>query len=108
MNPHGVSYKELRKQLVGNDKKMEAEIRLEAAKLDLVICLVEYREKRGLTQKQLAQKLGVKQQVVAKIEQGSNITFETLFRFLEALGIVLKVEAIQRKRKESVLQFISH
>ncbi len=102
----GESYEEVRKKLIGGDKKREARIQLEASKLELLEHLVEYREKKDMTQKQLADKLGVKQQVVAKIENGSNITLETLIKFLEVLGIVLKVEAVRRKRNEQVLQFV--
>ncbi len=102
----GESYQEFRKSLVGSDKKRETEIQLERTKLDLAEHLVEYREKKNLTQKELADRLGVKQQVVAKIENGSNITLETLIRFLNVLGVVLKVEAVQRKRSEQVLQFV--
>jgi len=102
----GENYGGFRKKLLGTDKKREAVIQLETAKLELAEHLVEYREKKGLTQRQLADKLGVKQQVVAKIENGSNITLETLIKFLNVLGIVLKVEAVRRKRSEQVLQFV--
>lgn len=106
MKHAGESYQEVRKKLVGSDKKREASIQLEAAKIELAEHLVEYREKSAMTQRQLAEKLGVKQQVVAKIENGSNITLETLIKFLNVLGIVLKVEAVRRKRSEHVLQFV--
>ena len=102
----GESYEEVRRKLIGGDKKREARIELEASKLELLEHLVEYREKKGLTQKQLGDRLGIKQQVVARIENGSNITLETLIRFLNVLGIVFKVEAVQRKRREHVLQFV--
>ena len=102
----GESYQDVRKKLIGGNKKREARIELEASKLELLEHLVEYREKKGLTQKQLADKLGIKQQVVARIENGANITLETLIRFLSVLDIVLKVEAVQRKRREHVLQFV--
>ena len=106
MKHHGENYQDFRKKLLGSDKKRETEIQLEAAKLELAEHLVEYREKKDMTQKQLADRLGVKQQVVAKIENGSNITLETLIKFLNVLGIVLKVEAVRRKRSEQVLQFV--
>ncbi len=106
MKHHGESYQDFRKKLLGADKKRETGIQLEAAKLELAEHLVEYREKKDMTQRQLAEKLGVKQQVVAKIENGSNITLETLIKFLNVLGIVLKVEAVRRKRSEQVLQFV--
>ena len=102
----GERYADVRKKLIGGDKKREARVELEASKLELLEHLVEYREKKGLTQKQLAEKLGIKQQVVARIENGSNITLETLIRFLSVLDIALKVEAVQRKRSEHVLQFV--
>src|SRR3989338_483630 len=106
MKHNGENYQDFRKKLLGSDKKRETEIQLEAAKLELAEHLVEYREKKDMTQKQLANRLGVKQQVVAKIEKGSNITLETLIKFLNVLGIVLKVEAVRRKRSEQVLQFV--
>ncbi len=106
MKHTGESYQNFRKKLLRSDKKREAEIQLEAAKVELAEHLVEYREKKELTQRQLAERLGVKQQVVAKIENGSNITLETLIRFLNVLGIVLKVEAVRRKRSEHILQFV--
>ncbi len=106
MKSTGESYEEFRKKIIGGDKKLEAQIQLETSKLELLMHLVEYREKKGLTQKQLADKLGVKQQVVARIENGSNITLETLIKFLAVLGIVFKVEAVPRKRREQILQFV--
>ncbi len=101
-----VSYEDFKRKIIGSDKKRELAIQFETAKLVLIENLVEYREKKGLTQKQLADKLGVKQQVVARVENGSNITLETLIKFLDVLGIVLKVEAVQRKRHEQILQFV--
>lgn len=106
MKPPGERYEDFRKRIIGGDKKMEAEIQVEMSKLELLMHLVEYREKKGLTQKQLAEKLGVKQQVVARVENGSNITLETLIKFLDVLGIVLRVEAVQRKHHEQILQFV--
>ncbi len=101
-----VSYEDFKRKIIGSDKKRELAIQFETAKLVLIENLVSYREKKGLTQKQLADKLGVKQQVVARVENGSNITLETLIKFLDVLGIVLKVEAVQRKRHEQILQFV--
>lgn len=107
MTKPGVDYQDYRKRQISADPALELGIRLETAKLVMAEHLVEYREKRMLTQQQLADKLGVKQQVVARIENGSNITLETLIRFLNVLDIVLKIEVVQRKRKEQVLQFVA-
>ncbi len=103
----GKKFDEFERKLVAGSKKRESDIELESIKLELAETLVQHREIARLTQKQLASKLGVKQQVVARIESGSNITLETLVRFLRILGIAFKVEAIKRKRAEKVLQFLS-
>ena len=106
-NGRGKGYREFRERLVKDDKKREAEIQLEAIKLDLAQLLFGYREKSGLTQRLLAEKMGVRQQVVSKIESGSsNITLETLIKFLNILGVVFKVDHAKRKRAEKVLQFL--
>ena len=103
----GKSYREFRNKLTRGDKEREVQIQHESIRLDLAQVLYDYREEKGVTQKQLAHQMGVKQQVISRIESGSsNMTMETLMRFLEVLGIVLKVEAVKRKRAEKVLQFI--
>ena len=51
----------------------------------------------GLTQTQLAQRLGVKQSVVARLERtGSNPTLATVERALQAMGRQLQLEATER------------
>lgn len=47
-----------------------------------------YREKRGFSQRELAEKIGVSQSAVAHYEVGSNKPrIETLFRIAQALGV---------------------
>ena len=60
----------------------------EAAKSELWLQLVGARQKAGLTQAQLAERLGVTQSWVARIEkQGyDSYTLNTLRRYVEALG----------------------
>ena len=60
----------------------------EAAKSDLWLQLVEARQAAGLTQKQVAERLGVSQAQVARIEKRGYdaYTLTTLRRYVEALG----------------------
>ena len=55
------------------------------------------RREAGLTQAQLAERMGAKQSVVARLEgRNSNPTLETLERALEAMGRELALEAVER------------
>ncbi len=104
----GNSFKEHYDSIVKNNPKMELEIQLEMAKADLAELIFAYREKRQMTQKQLAEELGVRQQVISRIESGTNnITLDTLLRILEVLHISLKVHVAKRVRHQKILQFIS-
>ncbi len=78
---------------------------VETAKIRLAHKLAEIREKAHLTQVQLARKMGVSQQLVSRIESGSdNITLETLIKFLDLFGVCMKIHFEKRKRQE-VLEF---
>lgn len=59
-----------------------------AAKNDLWLQLVEARQTAGITQRQLAARLGVSQAQVARIEKRGyeSYTLNTLRRYLQALG----------------------
>lgn len=60
----------------------------EAAKMGLWLQLVEARQKAGLTQQQLAKKLGVSQAQVARMEKRGYdaYTLTSLRRYISALG----------------------
>lgn len=60
----------------------------EAAKSDLWLQLVEARQAAGLTQIEMAERLGVSQAQVSRIEKRGydSYTLKTLRRYVEALG----------------------
>ncbi|MCL1928289.1 MAG: helix-turn-helix transcriptional regulator [Treponema sp.] len=68
-------------------KAFEEEKRL----LALSYAIVEAREKRGLTQKELAEKSHVTQQQLSKIENGVNCNMLTFIKVSNALGLGLTV-----------------
>jgi len=58
----------------------------------LIEMMIEKRLKNGLTQKQLAKKMGIKQPMISRFEQGaSNPTLKFLGRVAKALDAKLKV-----------------
>lgn len=69
--------------------------------------LAALRSQRGMTQTQLAQRLGVSQPHIAKLEAGraKNIELQTLCRWATALGAKLTVDVVpdsrNRKRKRT-------
>jgi len=79
----------------------------EAAKKELWLQLVEARQAAGLTQAEVAKRLGVSQAQVARIEkQGYDAyTLTTLRRYVEALGEGFQLEvAIRRSMPHQVGQ----
>ncbi|MDA3052566.1 helix-turn-helix domain-containing protein [Campylobacter sp. JMF_01 NE2] len=54
---------------------------------NLIISLIEARQEANLTQAQVAEKMGVKQSAVARIESGSlNLKYGTICNYLKACG----------------------
>ena len=69
------------------DPANAAEIEEQQARMDLIIALYNARKSAGLTQKQLAEKLGTSQANIAELEKGKrNITFSTLAKYARACG----------------------
>lgn len=56
--------------------------------------LADLRESRGLTQLQLARRLGVTQVNVSRIERAEDTQLSTISRYVEALGGHLELRAV--------------
>lgn len=80
-------YREWRENLLA-DPEMRALYEEEAAKSELWLQLVEARQAAGLTQAQMAERLGVSQAQVSRIEKRGydSYTLKTLRRYVAALG----------------------
>src|SRR5438309_6001350 len=74
----------------------------EAAKKELWLQLVEARQAVGLSQRELAKRLGVSQPQVARIEKRGYdaYTLNSLRRYVEALGEGFSLEVKVRQRPE--------
>lgn len=68
----------------------------EVEKLNIAIQIASLREKKGLTQKQLAEKIGSTQSVISRIENSNFTNFKllTLTKIARALGGQLKISLI--------------
>ena len=72
---------------------------LEEQKLAIVKRIIDYRIKNKLTQGQLAQKAGVTQQHISKIENGEFSSVATLERVLLFIGYTVKIQAVPLTQK---------
>jgi DNA-binding XRE family transcriptional regulator len=81
------------------DPEFRAVYEEEAAKSDLWLQLVEARQAAGLTQQQMAERMGVSQAQVARIEKRDYdaYTLKTLRRYVAALGEGFSLEVIIRR-----------
>ena len=60
---------------------------IEDKKLELAHCITRARLESGMTQKELEEKSGVKQPVIARTENGTSCpNIETLLKLLEPMG----------------------
>ncbi len=90
MNKH-LDFNDYKKQVLKNPK-VKAEYNRLQPEFALINALIEARRKTGLTQTQLAQKIGTKQSVISRLEIGrANPTLEFLKRFSTALGSKLEI-----------------
>jgi HTH-type transcriptional regulator/antitoxin HipB len=92
------SYREWRDSLLA-DPEGRALYEEEAAKMELWLLLVEARQDAGLTQEQMAERLGVSKTRLARIETNKfeDCTLDTLRRYVKALGDGFVLEVTVRR-----------
>ncbi len=75
------------------DKEFQKLYDIEKKKLDIAIALAEARAKKGLTQKQVAERAQVTWETISAIENGrANSNLETLSKIFAAVGKKLKLQ----------------
>lgn len=93
MNKHQklIPWRTLKKELLANPevKRVYDELGPEYA---LINRLIELRISQGLTQKQLAKKLGTKQSAISRLERGNlSTTLRSFYKIARALNAELKI-----------------
>ena len=85
-------WQQLKKELL-QDKKFKAEYDKLTPKYRLISRLIKAREEQGITQSELAKKIGSSQSSIARIEAGNaNPTVEFLVKIASALNKELNIE----------------
>ena len=90
--------KEYKKEQINNEDfaKEYKEIQPE---LDIIRAIVEARTSQNLTQKELAERTGINQADISKLENGTrNPSVALLKRLAEGMGMALKIEFVPKRR----------
>ena len=67
--------------------------------MDVIRAIVDARISRNLTQKELAERSGINQADISKLENGTrNPSVNLLKRLAEGLGMALKIEFVPKQR----------
>ena len=86
------NWKTLKKELL-TDKEFAKEYKALAPRYALISKLIEARIKKGLTQKELAQKLGTKQSAIARIESGkANLSLHYIEKIASAMSLKFTIQ----------------
>lgn len=81
------------------DPSFKAEYDKIQPELDVIRALVDARISQNMTQKQLAEKTGINQADISKLENGTrNPSLNLLKRLAEGMDMVLKIEFLPKNR----------
>jgi len=86
------SWKVLKKELL-KDKTVAEEYETLRPRYEIISAIIEARVKKGLTQEELAKKVGTKQSAIARLESGrANPSVSFLEKLASALGTKLRIQ----------------
>lgn len=89
----------LEKQL--EDDEFRKEYEAIQPEIDIIKALVDARNSLNITQKELAERTGINQADISKIENGTrNPSINLLKRLADGMGMVLKIEFIPKQRTQ--------
>ena len=91
---NGLNWEDVKKELYSEDRIKEFNI-----EANFLSNLIELRNEHKITQKQLEELSGIKQPMIARIENGDSIPrVDTLLRLLEPMGLTLKIVPINKNK----------
>jgi len=88
------------KQKWMKDNSVRSEYEAHAHEFEIARALIEARSKAGLTQAQVAERMGTTQSVVARIESGANLpSMKSVIRYASAINARPVLQLIPDKKK---------
>ncbi len=77
-------------------EEFEKEVEINNRELDLIMKLIALRNEKGLTQKELANLLGMKQPAIARLEKAKiSPSLTTVIKILDKYGYTLDIKKIK-------------
>ena len=93
INPIGTSWKEYKQTRMTNQERSELKL-----KTDIICEIIESRQKKGFTQQTLEELSGVRQPVIARLENNaSDPQLTTILRILRPLGKTLTITDLPKE-----------
>ena len=87
------------------DEEFRKEYERLQPEFDVIRAIVDARASQNLTQKQLAEKTGINQADISKLENGTrNPSINLLKRLAEGMNMMLKIEFIPKKKYKNGLK----
>lgn len=81
------------------DEEFKKEYEAIQPEMDVIRAIVDARNSQNLTQKELAERTGINQADISKIENGTrNPSLNLLKRLADGMGMVLKIEFVPKQR----------
>ncbi len=81
------------------DEAFKKEYEAIQPEMDVIRALVDARNAQNLTQKELAERTGINQADISKIENGTrNPSLNLLKRLAEGMGMALKIEFVPKQK----------
>lgn len=90
----------LKQKVFQNSPEVKAVYERKTFEFSIAEQLVQMRKSCGLTQRQLAEKAGIVQPHIARLESAKQLPkLDTLYTIVESLGYSLEIKIIPKKRK---------
>ena len=82
------------------DEEFRKEYEAIQPEMDVIRAIVDARTSQNLTQKELAERTGINQADISKLENGTrNPSVNLLKRLAEGMGMALRIEFVPKQRK---------
>ncbi|MBQ3546008.1 MAG: helix-turn-helix transcriptional regulator [Lachnospiraceae bacterium] len=93
------SFKDFKEEMLSNQEIKEEYDALQP-EFDIIQAMINARKQQNITQKELAERTGITQADISRIENGTrNPSLEMLKRLAAGIGMRLKVEFIPQEKK---------
>lgn len=99
------SYHQYIKKVTKKDPSLKSAMEFESWLFQLAINITKLRKEKGYSQEEFAEKLGMTQSAVARIESGQNMTCSTLWKISDVLDEPLEIFSASTRLEKAFINF---